>query len=207
MWLIRNIHTIGDNATKVAEFVNDIIKTATHLGVDTIFWTAGFPCRELSSANMDRRGLKEEQTALFAQARAIWKEVKAQAVSASIQVRSVWENVQSMDNAQRVEITRLLRQVDSNVELLGIDAASCSYGRRPRWSCTDFHVFIPEEETEWRDQQRERHLTMGLLLEPMTYVFSEGSEPRWSNPSARFPTFTRGARWEKQTTTEASGTG
>ncbi len=94
------IQDITKSKVSTADFVEEHVKLANAEKLK-IRWTAGFPCREMSSLNVDRRGLEAGETAAFFYALEIWKVLKERCVEEDVALESIWENVQSVPDAEK----------------------------------------------------------------------------------------------------------
>ena len=85
-------------------FAKEIWQKAEEAGVAVVLWSAGFPCRELSSVSLNRRGLKAGKTARFEEAKEIYAELQAARPLDAVWMAAVWECVQSMTDESRDQI-------------------------------------------------------------------------------------------------------
>ena len=105
------------------------------------------------------------------------------------ELRVVFENVQSMPNESRDRITKELRDIDPNIECVGIDAVHVALARRPRYWWTNWYVQRIDEELE-STYKGVRHLAPDLEVPKADSVLEDGYLPRWKD-DGRFHTFTR----------------
>ena len=125
---VWKIQEVTKSKAAIADFVEEHVKLAKAEKLK-IRWTAGFPCREMSSLNVDRRGLEAGETASFYDALEIWKVLKERCVQEEVALESIWENVQSAPESEKRKVTRALRAVDSSVELLGLTVRTTVWRR------------------------------------------------------------------------------
>jgi site-specific DNA-cytosine methylase len=97
----------------------------------------GSPCSNLSSANpVDRRGLEGSKSKLFYEALRILKEIHVlQPVREKLYF--MMENVASMRNVDRDIITKELKEIDENLQLIKIDSADLCGAHRRRYYWTN----------------------------------------------------------------------
>ena len=159
-------------------------------GATAVVFACGFPCRELSSVNESRRGLRHGESARFFEAKALYSAILVAKPDKGLVV-AIWECVQSMLEASRFEVTDELRGVDRSIELAAMDGAHGSWCRRPRLFWTNFWVEALSEEAE-HTHRGLRHVDCILPLSPLTSLIEDGYLPSWhENPVRRFHTFTR----------------
>lgn len=183
-----DIRALAMDSTKFAE---DIWKEARSLDVSAVLFSAGFPCREVSSVNQDRRGLQSGETARFQEAKMLFRALHDTMRSTDVPLHCVWECVQSMTLDTCQAVTKELREIDVNIEVVGIDTAGIQWCRRARYWWTSFHVpKLPDEHEERRHGIRHVHLTG--VLEPLEDILEGGYLPKWhGHELRRFHTFTR----------------
>ena len=99
---------------------------------DVVLWVCGFPCRELTIAKRNRRGLDAGETAVFRDCVELYRALRFGQPDGTPMLRCIWENVTSMPIEMRDKITSMLREVDNCIEPLGIDARTTHWANRPR---------------------------------------------------------------------------
>jgi DNA (cytosine-5)-methyltransferase 3A len=118
-------------------YLGDITKININELPDFDLMVCGFPCTNLSIAG-NRKGLEGEQSKLFYNAIEILKIKKPKYF--------IFENVESMSNENRDIITKTIREIYPDVNLIMINGALVSAQARKRYFWTNFYVDQPTDK-------------------------------------------------------------
>ena len=186
-----DIKPLAEAADKVAEEIWKSVRALENKPIALVLG-CGFPCRELSGVNQNRQGLHHGQTALFYDAKKLFQSLVNSRNDSDPPLRVIFENVQSMPDEDHSEITQELRSVDPDVECVGIDSATVSHCRRPRYWWTNWYVQRFDSEAE-ATRKGVRHVYPWLELDPVDNVLEGGykSALHTKSPDLKYHTFTR----------------